>query len=126
MLKIGIIKQCFKEIEKSSHPRYRIGSVIFKGSRIISSGYNQFRSSRIPLQYKKFEDTLHAEQSALSNAKISWEKLKNCSILVMRTNASGNLSLSYPCNFCMESIVYSGIKWLYYSDRKGQIVKERI
>lgn len=124
MLKTGIIKLCMEEIEKSNHPRYNLGAVIFKSSRIISSGHNSFRSNSIPFKYRKWEDSLHAEQCALLG--VDWQKLKNSSILVMRTNNSGNLSLSYPCEYCIDSLKYVGIKWLYYSNRKGEIIRERI
>lgn len=108
----------------SEHPLYRIGSVIFKGSRIFSSGHNSFRSSTIPIKYKRFEHTLHAEQSALNG--VNWETLKGASILVIRYNTSGNMSLGYPCKYCMESIKHVGIKFLYYSTRKGEIKKEKL
>lgn len=90
MIRIGILNLCLKELKKSNNPNYKIGAVIFKGSRIISSGFNKFRSSSIPLKYRKYEDSLHAEQSALLNAD-NWKLLKNSSILVIRLNKSGNL-----------------------------------
>ncbi len=126
MLKTGIIKQCFREMEKSPNSRYKMGAVIFKGSRILSSGFNEFRASKILPQHKRFIHTLHAEQAALVNARTNWTNFKNCSILVMRTNMSGNLSLAYPCKYCKSSLQHIGIKWVYFSDRKGQIVKEKL
>lgn len=111
-------------IEKSDHPFYQMGAVIFKGSRILSYGHNGFRSSTIPLKYKKFEHTVHAEQSALNG--VNWKTLKNASILVMRMNISGNISMAYPCDYCKDSIRYVGIKHLYYSNRNGEIIKEKI
>lgn len=123
-MKVGIVKLCIQEMEQSEHPRYKMGAVIFKGSRIISSGHNQFRNSPFPAKYKKFVHTLHAEQAALLG--VDWEKLKGSSILVMRSNLSGNFSLAYPCEHCYNSILYIGIKWLYYTNRKGEIVREKI
>lgn len=124
MIKIGIVKLCISEMEQSEHPLYKMGAVVFKGSRIISSGHNQFRSSNIPSQYKKFDDTLHAEQAAILG--VEWKRMKNSSILVMRMNQSGNISMAYPCNYCYESIVYIGIKWIYYTNRQGEIVREKV
>ena len=124
MIKIGIINLCLQELQKSEHPRYKLGAVIFKGSRIISSGYNQFRYSSIPVRYRKVERTLHAEQAALLG--IDWTTLKNASILVLRSNNSGNLSMAFPCEYCYESLSYVGIKWIYYSNRKGEIVRKKV
>ncbi len=125
MIRIGILNLCLKELKKSNNPNYKIGAVIFKGSRIISSGFNKFRSSSIPLKYRKYEDSLHAEQSALLNAD-NWKLLKNSSILVIRLNKSGNLSMSFPCQYCYNSLEYVGIKWIYFSNRKGEILKEKL
>ena len=108
----------------SDHPLYQMGAVIFKGSRIFSSGHNSFRSSTIPVKYKRFFHTLHAEQAALQG--INWESIKGSSILVIRVNQSGSISMSYPCKYCIESIRYVGIKYLYYSNRKGEIKKEKV
>lgn len=124
MLTSGIVKRCLKEIEKSNNPNYKFGAVIFKNGRIINSGHNQFRSSSIPRKYKKFEDSLHAEQAAILG--IDWGILKNASILVMKTNRSGNFSISFPCSYCYNSLKYVGVKWIFYTNRKGEIMKEKI
>ena len=60
----GIIKLCLLESEKSNY-RFKIGAVVFKGSRILSSGHNEIRSVRyINNRYKTYLNTLHAEQAA--------------------------------------------------------------
>lgn len=123
-MKTGILKKGLEEIKKSEHPIFKISAIIFKGSRIISIGHSCFRMNGIPAKYKKFSHSLHAEQAAIINGKK--EKMKSTSILVLRVNPSMNLSLAYPCFYCMESIKLVGIKWLYFSDRSGEIKKEKI
>ena len=74
MISSGIIKRCLEECEKSQY-RFHIGAVIFNSKRIISSGHNGIRSSvNIKNKYKKFKNSLHAEQAALMN--IEWNKVK--------------------------------------------------
>ena len=124
-MKIGIYKRCLEELEHSTHPIYKMGAVIFKGSKILSTGYNSFRSSNVPDKYKKFVDTLHAEQHAIYNME-NFDKLKNSSILIIRMNMSGNISLSFPCKYCLKSIKYFGIKNIYYTNRKGEIIRQKI
>ena len=51
----GIIKRALEECELSEY-HYRLGAVVFKGKRIISSGHNSIRSSSIHNKYKKFEN----------------------------------------------------------------------
>ena len=122
MISSGIIKRCLEECEKSTY-RFRIGAVIFKGSRIISSGHNGIRSVfQIKNKFKKYENSLHAEQSALMN--IDWSKVKGCSIPVMRNSPSKRiLGMSEPCETCMGILNHVGIKNIYYTNHKGEIVK---
>lgn len=124
-MKAGVYKRAICEAENSEHPVYRIGAVIFKSSKIFSSGCNSFRSSCIPEKYRKFSHTLHAEQAAIHNAQ-NWEVLKGASILVIRINNSGNISRGYPCSYCYNSIKHVGIKNIFYSDRDGTIKRERV
>lgn len=122
MITSGIIKRCIEEAEASTY-RFKIGAVIFKGSRIISSGHNGIRSSaNIKDKYKKYKNALHAEQAALLN--IDWNKVKGCSILVMKVSLSkGILGMALPCEMCRTILNHVGIKHIYYSNEKGEIVK---
>lgn len=96
-----------------------MSAVVFKGCRIISSAHSCFRVNGVPPKYKKYTHTLHAEQSVIMNG--NKDKMKGASILVLRTNLSGNLSLAYPCPYCLESIKLVGIRWVYFSDRTEKL-----
>lgn len=118
---VGIIKRCLEECEQSTY-RFKIGAVVFSGKRIISSGHNGIRSSSIHKKYKVYENSLHAEQSALLGA--DWRKLKNCSILVMKcSKTTKQISNAKPCIFCMSMLKHIGIKDIYYSNEHGEIIK---
>ena len=55
---------------------------------------------------------------------IDWSKVKGCSILVMRISPSkGILGMSEPCEICMGILNHVGIKNIYYTNQKGEIVK---
>lgn len=126
MLKAGVIKKAIEEAEEGEHYLYGIGAVIFKGSRIFGSGHNSFRGSKVPVKYKRFPHTLHAEQSAIYNV-INWDSVRGGSLLVIRINKrSGSLSKSYPCEYCLDSIKHVGIKNIFYSNRKGEIIRVRL
>lgn len=126
MLSTGIIKKAIKEAKKSDLPIFKIGAVIFKGNRIISSGYNKKGyPGKIHPKYRNKYDSIHAERSAIFNVK-DWTKLKGTSILVIRVCRSGVLSMSYPCEMCMENLKYVGIKEVYYSNYDGEIIKKDI
>ena len=120
----GIIKLCLLESEKSNH-RFKIGAVVFKGSRILSSGHNEIRSSNIPSKHKLYNNSVHAEQAALLGT--DWNKLKGCSILVMRcSKTKGNLSNAKPCPLCQKLLAHIGIRNIYYSNEMGEIVHAKL
>ncbi len=120
---VGVIKRCIEEAKKSDFS-VKIGCVIFKGSKIISSAHNNLRScSGISEKHRKWRNSLHAEQAAILNAG-SWDKLKGCSLLVMKVSKTkGYLSNAKPCKFCEATIRYVGIKNVYYTNEDGEIVK---
>lgn len=120
----GIIKLCLLESEKSNY-RFKIGAVVFKGNRILSSGHNEIRSSNIPSKHKLYNNSVHAEQAALLGT--DWNKLKGCSILVMRcSKTKGNLSNAKPCPLCQKLLAHIGIRNIYYSNEMGEIVHAKL
>ena len=120
----GVIKLCLLESEKSNY-RFKIGAVVFKGSRILSSGHNEIRSSNIPSKHKLYNNSVHAEQAALLGT--DWNKLKGCSILVIRcSKTKGNLSNAKPCPLCQKLLAHIGIRNIYYSNEMGEIVHAKL
>lgn len=116
----NIVKIAIKEAEKSNF-KHRHGCVIFKGSKIISSGYNELRHCwKLDNKYKKWKNSLHAEQKTIIFSETS---LKRCSLLVVRINKNGQLVNSQPCRICMGLIKDVGISKIYYSDKDGNIQK---
>ena len=117
----GIIKKAIEECEQSTY-KLALGAVIFKGNRILSSGHNEIRSSSISNKYKKFKNSLHAEQAAVLN--IDWRRLKGASILVLKlSKVQKKLSNAKPCDMCLQLLKTIGIKKIYYSNQYGEIVK---
>lgn len=121
---IGALKRAIEVAEKSEYYPYKIGAVVFKGGRILSEGTNALRyCSRVPDKYKNFDHSLHAEQDALS--KLYPDKAKGANMIVVRINESGNVSLAKPCENCQKMIKDCGIKWVYYSNRAGEIIRQK-
>ena len=125
-LTIGILSRAIESARKSSMYPYRIGCVCFKGKKILSDGFNQKRTSKcIPDKYKKFIETLHAEQHAIM--KIRDKTLLNgASILVVRVSRSGRLSMARPCDNCLRSIKHFGFKDIWFSNSIGEIIMEKL
>ena len=115
----GILKRCLEECEKSTY-KYRIGAVIFKGSRILSSGHNSIRSSSISPKYKLYPNSIHAEQAALLG--LDWSKLRGYSILTLKISKTKQfLGMAKPCSMCLTLLNTIGIKNIYYSNPIGEI-----
>lgn len=122
----GILKKAIEEAESSDYHPYKIGAVIFKGSRILSSGHNEIRGNqKIHPKYKYFDNTLHAEQAAILNLK-DWNKAKNSNILIVRLNHSNNLSIAYPCPMCQQMIKHLQLNKVFYSTRQGEIFSVKV
>lgn len=118
---LGIIERAIEEANSSDYEPYKIGAVIFKGSRILSSGYNEIRGNgKIHPKHKNFDNTIHAEQAAILNLK-DWSRAKGSNILIVRINKSGNFSLAYPCPMCQSFLKFLGINKVYFSNRDGII-----
>lgn len=121
----SVLKLALEEAELSTY-RFRIGAVIFKGSRIIASGHNGIRSSRIHPLHKHYNNSLHAEQDAILNVK-DWSTLKGYSILVIKiSKTKGILSMARPCEMCQQLLKHVGIKTMYFSNELGEIVSEKL
>lgn len=123
MLYNNVIKCAMNEAQKSKY-NLQIGAVIFKGKKIYGYGHNSIRSSSISMKYRKWEESLHAEQAAL--LKLDWTKLKGYSILVYRVNRNGKLGMARPCEMCQKLLSYVGIKNVYYTTNTGEIKFEKM
>jgi len=113
-----IINAAIAQAERSNF-HHRHGCVIFKGDRIISSGFNEVRyCKKLDVRYRKWINSLHAEQKTIlfSNAD-----LRRCSLLVVRINNNRQLTYSKPCPLCQNLISEIGITKVYFSGRNGEI-----
>lgn len=101
-----------KEALKSSHKQHRLGAVIVKGGRILSTGYNELRPSKII-----GTQTLHAEASAilklLKNRRL--HDLVGADIYVSRFTRGGRVGCARPCKHCLDLIRSVGIARVYFT-----------
>jgi len=128
----GIIKLAIKEAEasplfvKCKNIRERVGAVIFKQSRIISSGHNDLKDNNLNMHYRQPEEnSVHAEEVACINHG-SLRDLKGSSILVVRINKRSELRLARPCDNCMNILRTLKFKDIYYSTNTGSILHEKL
>ena len=101
-----------KQALKSVHAKHKVGAVIVRGSRIISTGFNELRPSALI-----HRPTLHAEASAILKLlkESRLHDLSGSDIYVTRFTKGGHTGLSKPCKGCMELIRSVGIKRVYFT-----------
>ena len=105
-----------KEALKSKHKQHRLGAVIVKGHRILSTGFNEIRPSHVI-----GTETLHAEASAV--LKLLKENrlhdLAGAEMYVTRFTEGGAVGLAMPCVHCMGLVSSVGIRRLHYTTDFG-------
>jgi cytidine deaminase len=105
-----------KQAKKSTFLKHRVGAVIVKGGRVLSTGYNEIRYSGVLDQ-----TTVHAEESAiLKLLKDGYQKhLVGSTLYVTRFTRAGALGCSLPCSRCSDLIKSVGISLVHYLDLDG-------
>jgi len=115
---LEMMKEAYKEAEKSSDWWRRIGAVLVKEKKILFRSRNQdLPGDHTPYQVGEVRDffkpgekqelasTIHAEQKIISQAAKNGVSLKGTSLY----------ATTFPCPVCAKLIVCSGIKNLYFS-----------
>lgn len=106
-----------QEAAKSQHKQHKLGAVIVKGNRILSTGYNSLRPSKII-----GTNTLHAEAAAV--LKLLKENrlrdLVGADIFVSRFTRGGAIGMALPCPACTRLLRSVGIRKCHYTTDNGQ------
>lgn len=87
--------------------RVKMGAVIMRGKRVISTGKN------ITKTHPKFGYSVHAETNCLM--RTGRYDIIGCSIYVYREDRNGNPAIARPCDDCMKVLKSFGIKNVYYT-----------
>lgn len=105
-----VIRLAIKAAEKSPS-RFRVGAVIFRGSKILGVGFNDMDKTHPKAMTE--ERKRHAEFSAAMNAKRY--DLKGARMYVVRLKKDGTMGNAKPCEHCAEQIMLAGIKSVGFS-----------
>lgn len=112
-----------REAKKSSFVQHRVGAVIVKGNRILSTGFNKIRPSK-----ELRTTTLHAEAAAILKL-IKAKRLHDLSgsdIYVTRFTKGGKVSMAKPCEHCSLLIRSVGIRNVFYTDSTGGTMRYKV
>lgn len=120
---LDILKNIAEEIEPVSN--VRIAAAIVKHGTIISVGVNKKKTDPFVHKYNRDNKNkiyIHAELSAIKKAVNRIHDLSGCIIVVCRVNNRGEYRMCKPCKMCHAAIIEYGIRKIYYTDEKGNVV----
>lgn len=97
---------------------------LIKNSKIVHIGTNSCRTHPETLKYDYKDHQLvgiHAELAVCM--KSGKENLKDYKMVVLRVDRTGKLANSRPCCGCQSVIKQFNLEEVWYSDAKGDVVK---
>jgi deoxycytidylate deaminase len=111
-----MIRIASKQARKSTFERNKLGAVIVKGNRVLSTGYNEIRWSS-----KLRKSSIHAEEAAIVKLlkENRLEDLADASIYISRVCPSGRTGLAKPCHSCEALIKSVGLCKVVYTTDQG-------
>jgi deoxycytidylate deaminase len=107
-----------KKVAMNNGEVFHLAAILFRGKRIVKVGTNSNKTHPKFVRMNKDgteSAELHAEMSVIRFAK------PGDTLLVVRYNAIGELSMSKPCIHCQKFIKESGISKVEYTDWNGDI-----
>ncbi len=104
------------EAKKSKHLQHKLGAVVVHGNRILSTGFNSLRPSKL-----LNTQTLHAEAAAILKLLKDrrQHELIGAEIYVSRFTRGGRIGLAKPCHHCEALIRSVGIKRVTFTTDNG-------
>lgn len=121
----GAVRRGMKAAEKaawlSKSPSHRVGAAIFKGTKLVSYGWNSRKSHPRSHTIQKGH---HAEFAALM---ANWKyDLIGATIYVTRLTRGGNIGIAAPCKECRKLIEACGLKRVVFTNREGEVEEWRL
>lgn len=111
-----------------SDSKYRLGAVLVKKKRVVSTGYNDMsRSHPIMRRYAphgKIIKNLHAEVDCCIG--LSPEEMNGTTMYVTRVLKNGLLASSKPCKICHKFLTTMGVKRVIYTNTEGGLEMETL
>lgn len=111
-----------RQAKHSPHVQHKLGAVIVKGGRILSTGFNSIRPSSL-----LGTRTLHAEAAAILQLmkQRRLHDLAGADIYVTRYTKGGAVGMARPCDHCRNLIRSVGIRRIHYTTDHGTTVTEK-
>jgi deoxycytidylate deaminase len=99
-----------RKVSKTVDYKFRHGTVIAKGSRVLGLGVNSNKTH--PKSTSRFK-TVHSEHQALINSGLS--EIQGATAYVYRETRDGVPAMSKPCSSCTKLLKDAGVRKVYFS-----------
>lgn len=119
-----MMREAYKEAEKSSDWWRQVGSVLVRGTEIVLRGYNQgipndhspyqvgaVRDFLKPGELPDLANVIHSEQKIIASAAKEGIPLKGVALYVTH----------FPCAVCAKLIAFSGIEYCYFGEGSSNL-----
>lgn len=107
----------------NSDKHRHISFIIYK-NRIVSIGYSQARKTDpMAKRYGHRFSSIHSELHSIKKFPFRPSKLAKCMMVNIRIMANGSIGISKPCENCQKLLIDFGLKAVYYTNRKGDLVR---
>lgn len=99
--------------------RYRLGACLFNSKgHIVNAKGNSRKTHPFLARYTSFP-FYHAESYCILSNGL--DRCRNLSLLVLRVNCEGDLTMARPCEVCSLLIKEVGIRQVFYTNWNGDI-----
>ena len=115
-----MIRLATKIARESKFERARMGAVVVRGGRVLSTGCNRIGFSKY-LRDRKFDESVHAEAQAILGLlkRNKLDLLAGSTLYVSRVNNSGTARYARPCPACQRLCESVGIRKVIYTTNTG-------
>jgi deoxycytidylate deaminase len=113
MIKSRFIDLAIRAAKKSSHPQHRIGSVLVKGNKVLSFGFNELKTH--PRSTHPWK-SIHSEFATILG--LDRTEIEGSTIYVVRVRKDGTLGMAKPCEFCYKMLTNLNLYSIIYSTDK--------
>lgn len=103
------------QVALTSSERFRHGSVIAHGNRVLAVGVNTHRACPLNVSDPKTDSAWHAEVAALRSLRTTVD-YGRLSLYVARVLKNGTPANSRPCTRCMAVLDYVGITDIHWTE----------
>jgi hypothetical protein len=148
-----LIRRVIQDYTKSSNMNNNHMAFLFNKNKLIGKiGWNNYRSyichNIVPSTHAEIHCLVNSFKNIIPNIhpnmyghilkesgkymkknvklKDAFSKLNKIDIVIIRTNKLNNLCNSYPCNNCLTTLKNIGLRYAYYTDYNGSIIKEKL